>query len=263
MTRSNDANQKVHWEAGTYDESMGFVSLFGEELISWLKPRSGERIIDFGCGTGDLAARIAASGADVHGVDISPEMVERARDKYPQLTFECSDVTKWRAKKPYDAVFSNAALHWMKDAEGAAESLTSGLEAGGRLVVELGGYGNVQTIIEAMKETLGEYGREDAFVMPWYFPKMGEYCSLLEKYGLEIRNAIHFDRPTRLEEGEEGMKGWLRMFGHAMFPQAGESEKEQWIRDASDRMRKQHHSLYQDGAWTADYRRLRIYAIKR
>lgn len=121
--------QKVHWEADFYDESMSFVSRYGEDIMSWLDPQEGERIVDFGCGTGDLAAQIAAKGVEVIGIDISPEMVERARKKYPQLTFECSDGTSWNAKQKYDAVFSNAALHWMKDAEAAIASHGWMLEA--------------------------------------------------------------------------------------------------------------------------------------
>jgi trans-aconitate methyltransferase len=104
-------NQKVHWDANGYDETMSFVSQYGEDLVKWLNPRKGERVVDFGCGTGDLAAQIASLGSEVVGVDISPEMVDRARNKYPQLTFQCADGMKWNAGQTCDAVFSNAALH--------------------------------------------------------------------------------------------------------------------------------------------------------
>lgn len=109
---SKSANeQKVHWEADVYDQSMSYVSQFGEDIVQWLNPTHGETIVDFGCGTGDLAAKIAARGAEVIGVDISPEMVERARIKYPELTFQCANGMSWRSEQSYDAVFSNAALH--------------------------------------------------------------------------------------------------------------------------------------------------------
>lgn len=257
-----DANmyQKVHWDANGYDEAMSFVSHYGEDLVNWLNPKKGERVVDFGCGTGDLAAKIASLGSEVLGVDISPEMVERARNKFPRLTFQCADGMNWNAGQTYDAVFSNAALHWMKDAEAAIAGMIGSLRHGGRLIAEFGGHGNVEAIVTAVKETLIENGREDAFVMPWYFPTVGEYSSLLEKAGLEVRNAVLFDRPTRLDNGEDGMKDWLHMFGKAMFPNAGISDSIAWIEEAAERLREPH---FEHGQWTADYRRLRVFAVKK
>lgn len=251
--------QKIHWEASYYDNAMSFVSRFGEDLMEWLNPQEGENIVDFGCGTGDLAAQIATKGAQVLGIDISPEMVGRAREKYPQLSFECSNGMSWRGEQKFDAVFSNAALHWMKDAEAAINNMISCLKPGGRLVAEFGGYRNVETIIEAVKETLCKNDRLDAFVMPWYFPTVGEYSVLLEKAGMEVRSAMLFDRPTRLEDEESGMKGWLELFGTAMFPLADKEESSLWINEAVERLKpKQYH----EGLWTADYRRIRIHAVK-
>jgi trans-aconitate methyltransferase len=259
MIERKTPQQKVHWEAGAYDQSMGFVSHFGEDLMGWLNPQADEKIVDFGCGTGDLAARIHNSGAEVMGVDISPEMIERARSKYPHLNFQCSDGMEWRAEPVYDAVFSNAALHWMKDPEAAIASMKGCLRSAGRLVAEFGGYRNVQGIINAVKETLTEARREEAFFMPWYFPTVGEYASLLEKAGFEVASAALFDRSTKLEGEEDGMIQWLEMFGTAMFPSATEDEANEWIRAANDKLRATH---YRDGVWTADYRRIRIHAVK-
>lgn len=252
--------QKVHWEAQDYDRTMKFVSEYGEDLVTWLNPNPGERIVDFGCGTGDLAARIALAGADVTGVDISPEMVERARAKYPGLRFELADGTNWSTEELFDAAFSNAALHWMKDAEGAAASLSKALRLGGRFVAEFGGSGNVATIITAVRETLRAHGRESEFAMPWYFPTVGEYASLLERYGMEVRAASLFDRPTTLKGGEAGMREWLRMFGTAMFPAANAEDAERWIAEASDRLKS---TLFDGERWTADYRRLRVIAYRK
>ncbi|XID93323.1 class I SAM-dependent methyltransferase [Paenibacillaceae bacterium WGS1546] len=252
--------QKVHWEAHDYDRTMKFVSKYGEDLVTWLNPKPGERIVDFGCGTGDLAARIASAGADVTGVDISPEMVERARAKYPGLRFELADGTKWSANEPFDAVFSNAALHWMKDAEGAAASLSGALRPGGRFVAEFGGFGNVATIIAAVRETMRAHGRESEFAIPWYFPTVGEYASLLERYGMEVRTASLFNRPTTLAGEAEGMREWLRMFGTAMFPSANAADAERWIAEATDRLKS---TLFDGERWTADYRRLRVIAFRK
>lgn len=252
-------DQKVHWEAEKYDDSMRFVSMYGQNLVEWLKPRAGESIVDFGSGTGDLAAQIAAGGAEVIGVDISPEMVERARIKYPHITFECGNGTSWRSPRSFDAVFSNAALHWIKDAKAAVKTIASCLRTGGRFVAEFGGYGNVSDIVKAMRETLEARGRMDAFLMPWYFPTVGEYATLLELEGFEVRQAMLIDRPTPLEEGDQGMVGWLRMFGHAMVPNASEGEMADWFGDACERLKT---VAYRNGQWYADYRRIRVEAVK-
>jgi len=251
--------QKVHWQANDYDESMSFVSRYGEDLVEWLKPVPGETVLDFGCGTGDLAARISSKGAVVHGLDISPEMVERARAKYPQLAFHQADGTNWRADFAYDAVFSNAALHWMKDANAAVRSMASGLKAGGRLAVEFGGRGNVETIVTGVEETLRESGKEEEFEMPWFFPTIGEYAGILERHGLEVRFASLLDRPTVLSGGESGMRQWLEMFGTALFPRAKSADVGHWIGQASEKLKPR---LFDGRNWTADYRRIRIYAVK-
>ncbi len=251
--------QKIHWEAEKYDGSMGFVSEYGVSMIEWLRPQAGESIVDFGCGTGDLAARIAESGAVVLGVDISPEMVVRARKKHPHISFERGDGTSWRSPQPFDAVFSNAALHWMRDAGAVVKTIASNLRIGGRFVAEFGGHGNVKDIVQAMRDTLEARGRMDAFVMPWYFPKVGEYASLLEQEGFEVRKAVSIDRPTPLEDGEQGMMGWLRMFGHAMVPKASATEMEAWFIEACERLKP---VAYEAGQWTAGYRRIRVEAVK-
>lgn len=250
--------QRVHWDAEGYDKSMGFVSRYGQDAMSWLDPKPGDRILDFGCGTGDLAARIAAEGADVEGVDISPEMIERARTKYPELVFHCADAKTWRPAERFDAVFSNAALHWMKDAEGAARAMAECLKPGGRLAAEFGGRGNVKCAIKAMNQTLKRHGREDAGVMPWYFPSVGEYASLLESVGFEVRNAMLFERPTRLD-GEDGMLRWLEMFGGALIPGATQGEKTEWFAESAELLKRKY---YHEGAWIIEYRRLLVHAVK-
>jgi len=202
---------------------------------------------------------MSSKGAVAHGLDISPEMVERARAKYPELVFYHADGMGWQAEVAYDAVFSNAALHWMRDPDSAATSMLSGLREGGRFVAEFGGYGNVGTIVAAVKATMAEHGKESEFVMPWFFPTVGEYASLLEKHGLEVRFASLVDRPTDLKNGEEGMADWIRMFGTAMFPGSSAEDSERWIKGAADKMKEK---LFDGKGWKADYRRIRVYAVK-
>lgn len=249
-----------HWDASLYDARHGFVHEQAADLIDLLKPVAGERVLDVGCGTGHLTARIAAAGASVIGIDSSMEMIAEARRCYPVLQFEVADARDYRAPARCDAVFSNAALHWIRPAEAVARMVASALVPGGRFVAEFGGHGNVKQIVAAIQVAVGEaLGAEASDVNPWYFPSIAEYSSVLETAGLEVCFALLFDRPTRLGDGEQGMHHWLRMFAGPCFAELAEAEKDAVMAAAIERLRP---SLFRDGQWTADYRRLRIVARK-
>lgn len=180
------------WNTQTYDTDMAFVSQFGESLIELLRPQPGEQIIDWGCGTGDLAAAIAARGATVTGIDASAEMIQTARDKHPHLSFVLADGQTYVAEQPVDAVFSNAALHWLTDANGAAASIVASLRVGGRFVAEFGGLGNIASIVATLPQAFAAIGCSHKLHLPWYFPSIGEYATLLEKHGLTVDLALCF-----------------------------------------------------------------------
>src|ERR1035441_5817280 len=142
------------WDPALYQDKHAFVWQYGRDLIGLLAPRSGERILDVGCGPGQLTAQIAAAGAEVTGIDSSPAMIAEARKNYPELRFELTDAGRMAYDRQFHAVFSNAALHWVRDAEAAAAGMARALEPGGRLVVELGGKGNVQQLRDAISRAL-------------------------------------------------------------------------------------------------------------
>lgn len=247
-----------HWNPSLYDESHSFVWKRGEGLIELLSPQPGERVLDLGCGTGHLTARIAKLGATPVGIDSDPGMIEAARRYYPHLTFEVADGAAFEVSTPYDAVFSNAALHWIRPPERAAECIYQALRPGGRLVAEFGGQGNVEQIrcalIAALREAEVSW---DPARDPWYFPSIGEYATLLEAHGLGVRYAALFPRPTPLDGGEEGMNNWLRMFGGAYLNAVASGRHPEVIAVAREHLRP--HAFH-DGTWYADYRRLRIIA---
>jgi trans-aconitate methyltransferase len=235
------------WDAARYQARHSYVFAHGESLIEMLAPRPGERILDLGCGSGQLTAKIAESGAEVIGLDRSEEMIAAARRNFPASRFEVADAANFTVDTPADGAFSNAALHWVKDADGVAKSVARALRPGGRFVVEMGGKGNVQTIIDALHEVVGPVET------PWYFPSVGEYTSLLERHGFEIALATLFDRPTRVE-GEGGLEDWLTMFGGSLIGEHGGSAIR---REVANRLRSK---MFHDGAWTLDYRRLQVVA---
>src|SRR5882757_7205875 len=158
------------WNADLYQSSHSFVWEYGRDLLGLLAPKSGERILDIGCGTGQLTADIAQTGATTVGVDQSESMIAQARGNFPSLQFEVQNVCGLPYREKFDAVFSNAALHWVKRAEEAAASMSRALKPGGRLVLEMGGRGNVREVLKALSEALGSEAEH-----PWYFPSIGEY----------------------------------------------------------------------------------------
>jgi trans-aconitate methyltransferase len=239
---SNHTEQS--WNASEYQNRYSFVWQAAGDLIGLLSPQPGERILDLGCGPGQLTARIAESGATVVGIDRSEAMIAQARANYPLLDLRVADATNFYVDAPVDAVFSNAVLHWVTDASGAARCIERALKPNGRLVCELGGRGNIASVTRALEEVTGEKQSD------WYYPSVAEYSAVLEQNGLEVRFATLFDRPVRVD-GVNGMDDWLKTFRSALPPE---------IRAAVvDRLRPRSF----DGlAWTLDYRRLRIIAVK-
>lgn len=249
----------IKWNADLYDNKHSFVSKYGEDVVGWLAPQKGETILDVGCGTGQLANEIASYGASVSGIDSSPEMIAKATAAYPNIQFEVKDVTNFQFETPFDAIFSNATLHWVNEKEKAIACMYNNIKAGGRLVLEMGGKGNVQSIANAVKKAMTANGLADKIAADfWYFPSLSEYTSLLEKQGFRVTSAIHFDRPTELT-GEDGMKNWINMFGSFFFKHVSAAEAEKITAEAVELLRP---TNYENGKWYGDYVRLRVKAEK-
>jgi len=248
------------WDASAYDSKHSFVWKYGREVLELLAPREGERILDLGCGTGHLTNQIAATGATVIGLDKSPAMIERARALYPDLRFESADATGFRFDEPFDAVFSNAAIHWMKDQDGVADSVRQALKPGGRFVAEFGGKGNIQKLRSALREVLDAGGYTwDREATRRYYASIGEYATLLEAHGFRVTYATHFDRPTKLDGGESGLQKWLEVFADNELAGVPAADREEVIHQVEQRLRP---GLFREGDWFLDYKRLRIVAIK-
>jgi trans-aconitate 2-methyltransferase len=246
------------WDPELYDRKHAFVWQHGAALLELLQPRAGERVLDLGCGTGKLTAEIATAGASVIGIDSSATMIEQARGQYPQLTFAIGDARSFAFPQPFDGVFSNAVLHWVHEPEQVIACVHRALKPGGRFVAEFGGKGNVQAIIAALdiasRKVCGQ-----PFANPWYYPGIAEYTSLLEKGGLEVTFATLFDRPTSLE-GPDGLRDWVRMFAGAALDSVPEPKREAYLRRFEEAART---TLFREGGWFADYRRLRVVAWRR
>jgi trans-aconitate methyltransferase len=246
-----------NWNPSLYQQKHSFVFEYGKDVLALLEPLSGERILDIGCGTGQLTKSIADSGATVVGIDASPSMIESARNNFPNIEFFVADAAEVSFDEPFDAIFSNAALHWVQRAEDAVQCIAAALTPGGRFVAEFGGKRNAENVSQAIQQTLKEMLNLEVN-SPWFFPSIGEYATLLEKYNLNVSYAVLFDRPTPLE-GEDGMRNWIKMFCESMFKGVPEHVQEEALQGIEAKLRSK---LFIDGSWILDYRRLRIIAQK-
>lgn len=242
------------WSSRGYAQNARFVSDLGANVLELLAPESGERILDVGCGDGALTRKIAAAGADVVGVDTSADFVETAKAAGIDARLMSGEALTFDGE--FDAVFSNAALHWMRDARAVTAGVYRALKPGGRFVAEFGGHGNVAAIVTGLMALADRYGIDDKLANPWFFPTVSEYTELLQGTGFHVDTAALIPRPTPLPTG---LMGWIETFRAPFFQAAG---------SRADKMLSELEAILspalRDGAgnWTADYVRLRFSAHK-
>ncbi len=247
-----------NWNTQSYDNAHGFVARLGAGVVELLAPQKGETILDLGCGTGHLSAQIAEAGAQVIGLDPSATMLQTARENYPDMDFRTADARDFSFDERFDAVFTNAVLHWIPAPQAVAANVFAHLKNGGRFVGEFGGSGNVVQLHGALDEAARARGLAP-FDANKYFPTIGHWATVLENAGFEVRTALLFDRPTPLE-GPDGAYNWLQQFGAYYLDDLSDADREAVARDAQERVRA---GLFRDGQWFADYRRIRFVAVKR
>ena len=253
MAQARPAASHQQWSAGSYDTHARFVSDLASGVVEWLAPTPGERILDVGCGDGVLTAELRDRGVEVVGVDSSDDFVEAARAR--GLDARLMDGEELSFASEFDAVFSNAALHWMPRAEAVVSGIASALRPHGRFVAEFGGHGNVAAIVTAMRAIGERRGGDLALANPWYFPAPQVYQALLERHGFNVRRIMLIPRPVVLKTG---MEGWLMLFRKPFFDQFGDAAQKV-LAETIDLLRPALQDA--DGNWTADYVRLRVEAV--
>jgi trans-aconitate methyltransferase len=274
------------WDVDRYQAQHSFVWQYGASLIDIAKPMAGERILDVGCGTGELTAKLAAqcgvagaaetqssstslpsTATTIIGMDADASMIAKAQEQFPHLQFFQGDIRNFELSSETDSdsrvdlLFSNAVLHWVPERkiDDAVRSMARALKPGGRFVVEFGGKGNVGKIVRACQDVIRESKGLEC-PNPWYYPSISEFTSALEKHGIEVTSAELYDRPTLLDDGENGMSNWIRMFGSKFLEyQSTEDDIVQFLVDVNDKLRPY---LFDATQWTADYRRIRIVGRK-
>jgi len=252
-------NTKNHqtWNSKLYDTNHDFVSKYGESLIPLLNPQSHENILDLGCGTGTLTSRIAAKCNKIVGIDASSEMVIKAQKNFPDIEFLIADGQNFSYPQQFDAVFSNAALHWMLEPEKPIQCVYEALKPGGRFVLEMGGKGNIAAIIAAINHAAIQMKLNNQARIN-YFPGIAEYTTLLEQVGFTVKYAQLYERPTPLS-GKDGLRNWVKMFRNGTLANLAENEQEQFFTLMEEFAKPE---LMNNNTWVADYVRLRIVAYK-
>ncbi len=241
------------WNAAGYDKNARFVTDLGAPVLELLAPMPGERILDVGCGDGVLTKRISEAGSQVVGLDSSPDFCIAARRLGLEI-LECN-ASDMRFERQFDAAFSNAALHWMKDADRVVGNIARALRPDGRFVAEMGGYQCVETIRNALVEELNRRGHDGASASPWYFPSPDQYRTHLSRAGFEIRYIELIPRPTPIPD----MMGWLTTFAQCFTAVLPSEERRDYLESVQMHIRPR--LCDRSGQWTADYTRLRFWAV--
>ena len=248
-----DSPVSQHWNAERYVRNAGFVADLGAPLLELLAVNPGERILDLGCGDGRLSLRIGEAGALVIGVDGAPGMVDAARAL--GIDAQVMDGQALVFHGEIDAVFSNAALHWMNDADAVIAGVRRALKPGGRFVAEFGGGDNVKQVVAALVAALDRRGLQGRAFMPWYFPTDGEYRERLEAGGFAVDSIALIPRPTPLP----GVLGdWLDTFAESFLFAVPEAERDDLKNEVVEALRPT--LCDDDGQWFVDYVRLRVTA---
>jgi SAM-dependent methyltransferase len=243
------------WNPERYARTAGFVPEFGVAVLGLLAPMAGENILDLGCGDGSLSERIIASGASAVGVDASPEQVAAAKSR--GVDARVCEGQSLDFDADFDAVFSNAALHWMLPPGPVAAGVFRALKPGGRFVGEMGGKGNIAAILGALTVCLGRRGIDAAALSPWYFPGVDDYTALLQGAGFRVRSMELFPRPTQIPGGIED---WLWTFCEVFLKAVPGGDRAAFIAELEEALAPK--LLDGRGRWSVDYVRLRFHAVR-
>jgi SAM-dependent methyltransferase len=244
------------WDPDRYARNARFVADLGAPVVDLLAPRAGERILDLGCGDGVLTAKLASMGCHVIGVDASTQQIDAARKLGLDARVMNGEALDFDSE--FDAVFSNAALHWMHDPAKVVAGVNRALRPHGRFVGELGGHGCVGKIRKALVEALNRRGINGEAANPWYFPTVEDYSQHLKRGGFVVSHIALIPRPTPLP-GD--VTGWLETFAESFTSTLSPAEQPSYIAEVREALRPDLCDA--EGKWTADYIRLRFAANKR
>ena len=245
----------MKWDSGLYDSKHDFVAEFGKGLLEYVQQNSAQRILDIGCGTGTLTAQLAERCGCVLGIDSSSEMIEKAKEQFPDIDFQVVDALALSYDHEWDVVFSNAVFHWIPDHDLLLNKIQRALKPSGILVCEFGAQGNIGTIERGFSAAFNELGH--VYRSKFNFPPVEAFSTLLRRNGFLIDQVYNFDRPTPLKDGEQGLIHWARQFFAAELEMLTDAEGDELLHRLQSSVKDK---LWNGREWVADYRRLRAVA---
>jgi len=243
------------WDPKQYEQHGAFVHGLASGVVDWLAPIAGERILDLGCGDGQLSKRIAATGAMVIGLDSSPQMASAARALGIDATVGDAEALPFESSS-FDAVFSNAALHWVRNHDAMLSGVKRLLKPSGRFVAEFGGFGNIAAIRVAMRTAIERFGHDGSKDDVNYYPTPEAYTRRLEQHGFAVERMALIPRPTPLPAS--GMSGWIKTFRRGVLESLPEEVRDKVVDEAARLLAPALRD--ETGNWIADYVRLRFIA---
>jgi len=247
-------NQQI-WDAKQYQDNASFVSELGSSVLELLNPQHGEVILDLGCGDGSLTEKIAYTVKEVIGIDSSKSMVEATRKRGLNADLLSGDFISYKNK--FDAVFSNALLHWLSDYQAVIKGVHQALKPKGRFVGEFGGQGNISTLVHVMQTVVNKNKTMGDFSNPWFFPSVDKYKAALEDGGFSVAYIELIPRPTPLKTG---VQEWVKIFANHIISGMPESLESEFLTQTEALARP--HLFSESSGWAADYVRLKFHATK-
>jgi trans-aconitate methyltransferase len=247
----------LDWDAKKFAETCGRVTEHGARLVDLLRSIRCGRVLDLGCGTGVLTNDIAGFADEVIGIDASPAMIDKARETYPGIDFRVMDATTLIWEDYFDAVFSNAVLHFIKEQNKLLRSVCRALKRGGTLICEFGAAGSLSALLDAVEVACLSRGKD--YALRFYYPEKDEYARLLEKNGFNIQSIETYDLDTKLNDGEPWLRNWVNQIFNVEMGWFGLSEREIVLGEIETALRPEQW----DGAcWHLLNKRIRVVARK-
>jgi trans-aconitate 2-methyltransferase len=235
-----ESMKTYNWNAEDYKQHSKGQQKWARELIARLKLKGTEDILDIGCGDGKVTAEIASYVPDgsVVGIDNSISMIKLAKKNYPtgehpNLSFTLMEATSLTFHEKFDIVFSNATLHWVKNHRPVLEGLYRSLKPKGRVFLEMGGKGNAEGILSALRELqqnqIWRHYFSD-FEFPYGFHGSHKYAQWLRESGLEPERVELIPKDME-HDGESGLAGWIRTTWMPFTERMPENQRDQFINE--------------------------------
>ncbi|MFS3930297.1 class I SAM-dependent methyltransferase [Priestia flexa] len=236
-----------------------FISSFGGNVMNVLSPQAGENILEIGSGNGYMANQLSSLGVNITGIDSSENMVEQSQHHYPHLQFMHVNALDLDYEDQFDAVFSKNTLHLIHPPSVVIKNIYRALRLQGRFVTEFNGKNHLYPVFNEVMRQLAVFNIISSdFSLPFYFPSIGEYTSLLEQHEFHVQSAIYFTHPLVLQH-EDGLRNWLDTHASSLFKNITAETKQIIFNRVEDRLQE---TFFKHDEWYLPAASIRVQAVK-